>query len=597
LDGTSSAKYQSPTTPATIEDWSDAEQWHYVWKFELPLPLTGSQPLVFTPYYGVPTSDSFLQVSSHITYGANAGGKPCDQQSTTTDGRISRAPEPSFTFPAKSNPKEEDVLWTIPDGALCGLAPWHLSGALPLADVHQQVDLNSLRRGVPLDFAYTTPSTTTSNTVLEWHGTMRITLTEPPPLPNPPTPASSSSLPGKPADALQAMSSAANEFRSYLPTAVLLCGAVVTRGLVVTVATGAAVFSPEALIGLTKLVTLDALTGAVAAQGTKCQEAVKRLAALWKIMRDPPRPDYLRLAQPALGSHVAGGVCGGRTGDALTYCTRLQAALSAFLAASSRLAAIDEASATTMARLGAARVKRDSTAMALQGTHLAALDQTASAARAAEAAAARDLAAFLDSAHVTIHLPAAQTRLATGYLLNALQKLGLPPAILRSLDPQALTAKPVDFADVLTELSQSEPPVATPAAAPAITSVTFTGGPASPSVVVRGTNLGTLPGPSPAGHPSGLNGCPLLAGDEGYDYGTSLFLADPAKNWAGGRYRPSVGETDCIDLVITKFTPREVDFHFGAFYTTNYPKFSLSPGNQVEFGINGASYTTTVKYS
>jgi hypothetical protein len=127
-----------------------------------------------------------------------------------------------------------------------------------------------------------------------------------------------------------------------------------------------------------------------------------------------------------------------------------------------------------------------------------------------------------------------------------------------------------------------------------ITSVAFSGGAADPSVAVHGTCLGSRPAPSPAGHPSGLNGCPVVAGDDGYDYGTSLYIA--AQSWSGGRYRPSLNETDCIDLVVTKFTSTEVDFHFGPFYTRFYPKFSLDAGATVAVVVNGASANATVKY-
>jgi hypothetical protein len=129
-----------------------------------------------------------------------------------------------------------------------------------------------------------------------------------------------------------------------------------------------------------------------------------------------------------------------------------------------------------------------------------------------------------------------------------------------------------------------------------VASVTFHGSAPKPSIVVRGACLGRRPPPNPAQHPSGLNGCPVVAADNGYDYGTSLYIAVPSKGWAGGRYRPSLNETDCIDLVVTKFTPTEVDFHFGRSYTSFYPKFSLDPGTPVTVVVNGASLDTRVKY-
>jgi hypothetical protein len=146
---------------------------------------------------------------------------------------------------------------------------------------------------------------------------------------------------------------------------------------------------------------------------------------------------------------------------------------------------------------------------------------------------------------------------------------------------------------------RSTTPAPPPSPAPAsatITSVAFGGSPANPSFVVHGTSLGKLPKHDPAGHPSGFNGCPAVAGDIGFDFGTNLYLAVPAKNWSGGRYRPSLNETDCLDLVVTKFTPTEVDFHFGTFYTKYHAQFSLNDGDAVEVGVNGAVKSVHVKY-
>ena len=77
---------------------------------------------------------------------------------------------------------------------------------------------------------------------------------------------------------------------------------------------------------------------------------------------------------------------------------------------------------------------------------------------------------------------------------------------------------------------------------------------------------------------------------------TNLYLAVPAKNWAGGRYRPSLNETDCIDLVVSKFAATEVDFHLGPFYTQNHAQFSLNDGDAVELAVNGVTKTVHVKH-
>jgi hypothetical protein len=133
-------------------------------------------------------------------------------------------------------------------------------------------------------------------------------------------------------------------------------------------------------------------------------------------------------------------------------------------------------------------------------------------------------------------------------------------------------------------------------ATPSITRVQFHGTATSPMVVITGENLGTEPPASPAGHVSGLNGCPAFAGDQGYDYGTSLYIALPG-GVSAGRYRPEMSETDCVDLVVTKFTPTEVDFTLGSFYSQQYPRFVLSSGGAYQVVVNGATFAGMVNYS
>ena len=84
----------------------------------------------------------------------------------------------------------------------------------------------------------------------------------------------------------------------------------------------------------------------------------------------------------------------------------------------------------------------------------------------------------------------------------------------------------------------------------------------------------------------------MIAGDNGYDYATSLYVVS-SKGWSGGRSRPTANETDCIDLVVTKFTPTEVSFHFGPFYAKYASKFPLAPGDQLQIVVNGETKTVT----
>jgi hypothetical protein len=132
---------------------------------------------------------------------------------------------------------------------------------------------------------------------------------------------------------------------------------------------------------------------------------------------------------------------------------------------------------------------------------------------------------------------------------------------------------------------------------PTISSVTFGGSQQSPSIVIHGTNLGKQPPPNPNGSPANRPLCPgAIDGNAGLDYGTSLYLDDTTANWAAGRYRPAANELDCIALIVTKFTPTEVDYRFGGFYAQVYPKLALTTGDTVQVAVNGATKTVHVKY-
>jgi hypothetical protein len=175
--------------------------------------------------------------------------------------------------------------------------------------------------------------------------------------------------------------------------------------------------------------------------------------------------------------------------------------------------------------------------------------------------------------------------------LTVTEYTGLPPAAPPPLPrlPKLPPMKVPTSGPATTTANPSPPSCAR------ITSAAFSGSAADPSITVRGSCLGSEPAPDPAQHPAGLDGCPALS-DDGYDYGTSLYLAAPAKGWSGGRYRPGLNETDCIDLVVTTFSPTEVVFHLGPFYKSVFPKFSLATGTQVTIAVNGTVASATVKY-
>lgn len=133
-----------------------------------------------------------------------------------------------------------------------------------------------------------------------------------------------------------------------------------------------------------------------------------------------------------------------------------------------------------------------------------------------------------------------------------------------------------------------------------ITSVVFSGSVTAPTVTVNGSGLGSMPTPNPTYTPEGTQLCPLAAsGNEGYDYGTDLYLFDSPRNWAGGRYRPELQELDCVGLLVTTFTPTKVVFQFGSAYTKDGAKnnYVLAEGDAYQLAVNGATFTGTVNYT
>jgi hypothetical protein len=102
-------------------------------------------------------------------------------------------------------------------------------------------------------------------------------------------------------------------------------------------------------------------------------------------------------------------------------------------------------------------------------------------------------------------------------------------------------------------------------ASPKITSVSFRGGPANPTVTIVGSGFGSRPQPSPSYRPTPPKGTTppygcTTTGNVGYDYGTKLWLADlkQGRVWSAGRYRPALKELDCVGLLLTSYTQTKI---------------------------------------
>ncbi|HLX88447.1 MAG TPA: hypothetical protein VKR22_08355 [Acidimicrobiales bacterium] len=134
-----------------------------------------------------------------------------------------------------------------------------------------------------------------------------------------------------------------------------------------------------------------------------------------------------------------------------------------------------------------------------------------------------------------------------------------------------------------------------------ISGVVFTGTPQSPTVTINGSGFGSMPAANPNHTPEGTPQlCPLPpSGNQGYDYGTNLYIFDTPRNWAGGRYRPELNELDCVGLLISKYTPTQVVFQFGSAYAQyqQQDNYLLAEGDAFQAAVNGATFSGNVHYT
>ena len=106
-----------------------------------------------------------------------------------------------------------------------------------------------------------------------------------------------------------------------------------------------------------------------------------------------------------------------------------------------------------------------------------------------------------------------------------------------------------------------------------ISSVSFTGGPANPTVVIRGTNF-------PAPPATITPGC----GSSGENYvNRDLYLSDQATGWQAGE------NEDCFGLVVENDTSTVIEFTLGSYYHSYYNEgdLHLSPGDAFTVGVWG----------
>jgi hypothetical protein len=137
---------------------------------------------------------------------------------------------------------------------------------------------------------------------------------------------------------------------------------------------------------------------------------------------------------------------------------------------------------------------------------------------------------------------------------------------------------------------------------PQITRIYFGGKPTNPTITIRGVDLNyepaqPIPPKYPTYTPSNQKLCPVkIKGPPGFDYGTRLYFVDKSAKpvWSAGRYRPNLGELDCIGLIITQYTSGQIEFHFGGFFKQGH--YKVKPGDFVGVAVNGTGTGVHVVY-
>jgi hypothetical protein len=129
------------------------------------------------------------------------------------------------------------------------------------------------------------------------------------------------------------------------------------------------------------------------------------------------------------------------------------------------------------------------------------------------------------------------------------------------------------------------------AASVRITSVTFSGSPASPTVTITGSGFGRK---APKGaSASTAPGCGGLVGP-GLDYGNSLWFIDDTVPFTAGQGKPPTNGS-CVGVVVNSWSDTSVSLSFGVWYGQN--DWVANPGDNFVWTIKGYPFGGLISYS
>jgi len=138
-----------------------------------------------------------------------------------------------------------------------------------------------------------------------------------------------------------------------------------------------------------------------------------------------------------------------------------------------------------------------------------------------------------------------------------------------------------------------------------ITSVVWRGNEAEPAVTINGQGFGARPTPQPPGGPSQLSSqdrrynCNKSSGNEGRDYGADLSLAFNDDAFSAGRYRPQIGQLDCVGLLVAQYSDTMIVLRLGGAYAAgrNEFRYTIHNGDRYEVVVKGAVFRGVVQYA
>jgi hypothetical protein len=130
-----------------------------------------------------------------------------------------------------------------------------------------------------------------------------------------------------------------------------------------------------------------------------------------------------------------------------------------------------------------------------------------------------------------------------------------------------------------------------------ITSVVFSGSVGALRIVIKGQGFGSRPAAAQLPDTSSACRAEHAPGNEGQNFGSSLFFVEETSSFSAGLSGPYAGVADvidCVGLVVKSYGASRVVYALGSDYTKH--PYALSAGNEVMFVVDGARAVVKVRY-